>query len=156
MKRKGTGYEINPILSKLFNDLVRLGIPELHVVPHFQYSVLFTEKETSDHYGGKTKRVEGSIRYKTGIDFMILINKPNYVGATIEEKARIALHELYHIDEENGKPRIRRHYDDFCELPNHDKFSRDLYERVKDRIKVPTSFGEYGGYELKDGVRVYS
>lgn len=135
-------YAESKELLKLFRDVLKHSGDSLAQARGIKYLVVLTDQET-DHWAGKTSVVEGAIRFKTGFQFTIKIVADEFQSSNDPQKVKIVIHELNHIDfNEKGSPKIRRHEGDFCEIPEHDKFSETIYQEIKDQIHVPTFFFE--------------
>lgn len=64
-------------------------------------------------------------------DFFLIFWTNPWNAATIEHKWEMVMHECHHMTEnKEGQPKIRQHGGDFCELPEHDVYSRAAAKRV--------------------------
>ena len=131
-------YEESAELRGLANEI-------LQACPTFparrtKFAIIYSNAELS-HIAGMCSKVPGAISFKTGLQFIISIHKANFEKVKPALKAQIVIHELWHIQEgekEDSQFRVRHHKGDYCEIPDHDKFSRDTFERIKDRLPTLT------------------
>ena len=127
-------YRVSPELNERTLRILKARLPALEEALNSHFKVFFSTAK-QDHWGGKTHIVEPSMRFDTGVEFVILIDEAEY--STLDDIGKDALlcHELYHIMRSpNGAPKLRRHAYlggiDFCELPQHDAFSQLLARSV--------------------------
>ncbi|MDG6934354.1 MAG: hypothetical protein JRN68_06615 [Nitrososphaerota archaeon] len=131
-------YQGSEELTRLADEILEAAPEWLYDAREFDFDILFSNVD-SEHYGGKCKKNDDLTRFKTHKDFEIIIYKPNFDRVKPDEKARIVIHELRHImKDDKGRPAVRRHEGDFCEIPSHDMFSKNVYSRIKDRIPTLT------------------
>jgi hypothetical protein len=122
-------YEEDPELGKAVQFILGNLPDKFPDVFNVKYAVFFTKHESPVHFAGMCRKLSDAVRFKTGLDFIILIYKDNFLDSSKDEQLKILIHELHHIMvDEKGRPRIRRHNEkeDFCELPSHDKFSEQI------------------------------
>ena len=91
-----------------------------------------------DHIAGKCRKLDGAIKFQTGLDFLILIHKPPFTTSNTLDKFRVVCHELYHIQWEKKHFKVRHHDGDFCEIAAHDKFSYALAAKALSILESPT------------------
>lgn len=154
-------YEESTDLVRLVKSILDCSVPELHDAKRAKFDIVFSRKADREgsgtHKGGVCKRVEGSVRYKTKLDFMITIFANQFLPLSQRDKVKLVVHELHHIHfNYKGKPSIRAHSEEYCEILSHDKLSDGITERIWNMIQVP-QFPNGGGknYEERDGVRIY-
>lgn len=127
-------YESVDNLKQLTQLMVN-AVPELKDCVGARWDVLYSLNEL-DHIGGKCKRVTGTERYHTKLDYNILVHKEPFIGSGNLDRLRILAHELYHIEREKKYFVIRHHEGDFCEIQAHDKFSYMLARKAADALGI--------------------
>ena len=130
-------FENSKALEELMTQMIEM-IPELQDCKNFNIGIMYTTKKLS-HNGrpvaARCSKVSGSLRFKTTVDFVIVVNQNGFFASTREEQGATMIHELFHVKvSDKGKrgetlPAIRAHDGDFCELPEHDRYPRDLWEK---------------------------
>jgi hypothetical protein len=139
-ERAKTFEESIPLVN-LAKQIIDLNLPQLVDARGAKYHILFTNQESTEHYGGKCKKVEGATSYHTKLDFIIVVYKSAFMNGDLLEKIRILVHELYHIGRDaSGKFKLRKHEGDFCELEPHDKFSFLIASDIIPRLVIPEEF----------------
>lgn len=124
-------------------DLRELAAQILAACPHFpandvHFAIIYTNAKLT-HLAGLCSKVSSAVSFKTGLQFLIVIQKQHFEKVKPEMKAEIVIHELWHIQEgekETDAYRVRQHEGDFCEIPDHDKFSRDTFEKIRDSLPM--------------------
>lgn len=142
-------YENSKALEELMTQMIET-IPELEDCEHFKIGLMYTNKSLS-HGGRKVaarcSKVTAPVRFKTNLDYTIVVNSKSFFASTRDEQGATMIHELSHIKiSEKSKnreilPALRPHEGDFCELPDHDRYSKGLYEKYANELtalkKVP-------------------
>lgn len=122
-------FEEDPELQKAIDFILQAVPDKFEEVKQVKYAVFFSKKESPVHFAGMCRKLSDVVRYKTGLDFIIIIYKDNFLRSTKNDQLKILIHELHHITlDKKGKPKTRRHneLEDFCELPSHDKYSDSI------------------------------
>jgi hypothetical protein len=109
-----------------------------------KFKIFFTDKDTSQrHFAGLCRKLDAPVKFRTGFDYFILIYKPSFEEYSIVQKFLVLIHELHHIlleETEDGKIiyKLRKHNEeeDFCELPSHDQYSKDVFGMLKTKIQL--------------------
>jgi len=127
-------YEDAANLQALTLLMVRT-LPQLKDAESAKWKVMYSLNEL-DHIGGKCKRVTGTEKFHTGLDFDILIHKPPFIASGALERLRILAHELYHIEKSKAYFKVRIHEGDFCEIADHDKFSYTMAEQAAIQLGI--------------------
>jgi predicted metallopeptidase len=131
-------YEDSEDLRQLANEI-------LGAVPYFpandvRFAIIYTNAKMH-HIAGMCSKVAGPVSFKTRLQFVIVINKPGFEKMRPEMKAQVVIHELWHIqpgEKDDDAYRVRQHGGDYCEIPEHDKFSRSVYEEIKAKLPMLT------------------
>ena len=131
--RKGE-YESTAKLKELTDMMVK-AVPEFHDAVGAKWDVLYSINEL-DHIGGKCKKVTGTEKFHTGLDYNLLIHKGPFMESGKLDRLRMLAHELYHIERVKKYFRVRYHADDFCEIAAHDKFSYTLAEKAAKELGI--------------------
>lgn len=100
----------------------------------FKIRVLYVNGKPPEEgdVAAKCIKVADHLRVISHVDFVLLFWKSAWDLMVPETRFTTICHELHHIDQtENGKPKIRRHGGDFCEIPEHDKESRQLAKMIE-------------------------
>ena len=137
-------YEDSEELSSLAKTILSAHDEDLKDAELFSFRIIFTKRHFK-HYAGVVKRLGDAFRYLFNTDYIILVNEEEYNDAAFEKKAFIVIHELHHIMDGRKAaqimakvapyPKLRRHQGNYCELPEHDTFSKDIYERIKAKLE---------------------
>lgn len=117
-------YEESKPLQMLAQKIAQT-LPALEAAESSRFLCLYSLTEL-DHIGGKCRKLDGAIKKVTGLDFLILVHKTPFVDSDELHKFRLLVHELYHIERHKDSFRVRHHENDFCEIPEHDRFSYRL------------------------------
>ena len=132
MKFAKREYEDNSSLDVLAHKIAD-SVPELSEAAASKFKAFYSTIE-SEHIGGKARRLDGAVKFQTGLDFFILIHKQPFMESDELHKIRILCHELYHIERERTYYVIRHHAGDFCEISEHDVFSYRLALKAMERL----------------------
>ncbi|MGH2638845.1 MAG: putative metallopeptidase [Rhabdochlamydiaceae bacterium] len=141
-------FEENAELDKAVQFILETLPEKFSEAAKVRFAAFFTKRESPVHFAGQCRKLSDAVRFKTGLDFILLIYKDNFLKAAKDEQLKILIHELHHIRvDDKGKPKIRRHNEkeDFCELPSHDKYSEQVLAQlvqeyiVKQKKKAPAS-----------------
>ncbi len=104
---------------------IQSSLPELIEATESRFRAFYSSVEP-DHIGGKCRKLDGAVRHRTGDDYWLLIHQDPFLRADDLHKFRILVHEIHHIAKEGNSWVIRRHSGDFCEIPEHDRYSYRL------------------------------
>lgn len=131
-------YQTSKGLEELAAQILAANQTELRDATLFKVGYIYTRKKIH-HIAGFCMKVSEAVRFKTGLDFLIVIAFEHFQKVPPEIKAQVMIHELYHIKDVGGKeprPGIRNHGGDYCEIPEHDKFSVGVYEKIRDQLPI--------------------
>jgi hypothetical protein len=121
-------YEDNDALDKLAHR-VAAAVPELQEATEARFKAFYSSAEP-EHIGGKCRRLDGAVRSQTHLDYFVLVHKDPFILSDNLHRIRMLAHELYHMAREKNTFAVRRHGGDFCEIPQHDKYSYRLALRA--------------------------
>lgn len=124
MKFEKRDYSDSEDLQALAEKIAEV-VPELAYARQAKYKVFYSSSEP-EHIGGKCRRLDGAVRFQTGMDYFILIHRAPFVASNIFQKVRMLVHEEYHIFKDRNTWLVRRHAGDFCEIAEHDALSYRL------------------------------
>lgn len=128
-------YESVDKLKKLTLMMVQV-LPDLNDAKSAKWDVLYSLNEL-DHVGGKCKRVTGTEKFHTHLDYNLIIHKPPFMDSGPLDRLRMLAHELYHIEKKSKSFLIRIHDGDFCEIAKHDSFSYSLAHQAAKELSIP-------------------
>ncbi len=140
-------YSENPDLNEMASRLLATHHPAIQDATQFKTIPLLTKTKSRD-YAGRCVRVPDLYRFKFGVDFFVLINQDSWINAEAKYQWQLLIHEYHHILN-SAKPSIDltkpnppraallKHNGDFCEIPEHDIFSRDVYQDLKLKLRIP-------------------
>jgi len=141
MSRLSEKFEESKVLEEFAEEILS-EVKELEDATFFKWKIMFAKRKFAMHFGGVCRRLGDPIRFKTGLDYLILISKDEFELISPDQKVALVIHELNHI-ETKGKdrfgewrPTIRRHHGNYCEIPQHDSFSRGLAEPIVKKLKT--------------------
>ena len=121
MRFEKRDYQDNVALDSLAHK-VAAAVPELFMATEARFKTFYSSAEP-EHIGGKARRLDGAVRFQTGLDYFILIHKEPFIESDNLHRLRLLAHELYHIAKDRNSFVIRHHAHDFCEIAEHDRFS---------------------------------
>lgn len=123
-------YTRNPRLQKAVDDVLSNGA--FREVAEFKVVALFAKgKAPADREAASCRRIPNAIRTVSGIDFLLVFWTAEWDAMATKEHHRTIVHECMHVgSNDNCDPKIRRHGGDFCEIPEHDKESAELAEKI--------------------------
>ena len=130
-------------LKALTKEILAAKTPELQDARKWKYSIIFTTKKLTRHRAAYCRKMDGPVGFKTKLDFIIVIEYESFMKVKPMDKVQRIIHELHHIETgpKNGEPKLREHDEDFCEIHSHDKFSREIAQRIVDNLptlsKIP-------------------
>ena len=124
MRKEKRGFKDSDALQNLALKIA-FALPELSEAQAASFKVFYTNAEM-EHIGGKCRKLDGAVRYQTKEDYFILIHRKPFAESDDFHKVRMLVHELFHIEKDEGAFKIRKHRGDFCEIAEHDKFSYQL------------------------------
>ena len=130
-------YEESSELTSLAHEIAAAS-KHLSESSTFNWGLVFTSIE-QEHYGGKCRRLDEAMRFKTELDYLIVIYKEHFEKMKPDEKVALIVHELHHIvSSSRGNPQLRKHGGDYCEIPSHDKFSQDIAASIIGKLPTIT------------------
>lgn len=127
-------YEDNEALQQLMVAVVK-ALPELQEAQSASIKAFYSAVEP-EHIGGKCRKLDGAVKFQTGNDFFILIHKAPFVASDALDKVRLICHELHHIALRKETFYVRHHEGDFCEIPEHDRFSYRLAVKAMSALSI--------------------
>ena len=152
MKFERRDYQDNESLDTLAHKIASV-VPELEAAREASFKAFYSTAEP-EHIGGKCRRLDGAVRYQTGRDFFVLVHKDPFIQGDTLQRFRLLTHELYHIAREKTYFVSRHHAADFCEIPDHDKWSYRLAIEALRLLHVQydneASIRHYAGVDLKN------
>jgi hypothetical protein len=128
-------YENTAKLKELTEMMVKV-LPELKDCVGARWDVLYSINEL-DHIGGKCKRVTGTEKFHTKLDYDLLIHKGPFLASSDRDRLRLLAHELFHMERQKKYYAVRYHGGDFCEIAAHDKFSYALADKAAAALGIP-------------------
>lgn len=119
-------YQTDPILQQIIDEYVPSGaFPEAEgrvIVALFAKGKPPTRAEAASCH-----KVPETMKVISGVDYYLTFWSSVWMKMAEDERHVTVCHELHHIaTDDNGKPSIRRHEGDFCEIPEHDKESQRI------------------------------
>lgn len=138
-------YEMSPVLTQ-FAFQVQNIVPELSDARSAVWEIFYVDTLGSDDedVAGRCKKLDPAVRFRTKVDYYILVVKEKFVKMTVKEKLRLISHELFHIERSEGKKsktiqwKVRHHKGDFCSIQEHDRYSFMLAEKAM-KVMYPES-----------------
>lgn len=122
-------YAADDTLTDIVQQILRSG--------HFSEAMNFTIKALyargsppGYREAASCHKMSEAVRAVSGVDFILIFWTTPWNAATVEERQVLLVHELHHIAVKDGKPALRRHAGDFCEIPKHDRFCVELAKKI--------------------------
>ena len=124
-------YTRDPRIQRIVDD-VRESTEFDDCVRDFKIIAVFAKGERkSSQEAGRCRKVSAAVRLVTGLDFILIFWTIPWDEMTNDQRHQLVIHEIYHIDaNDDGEPRLRLHGGDFCEIPEHDKVSMELAQKI--------------------------
>jgi predicted metallopeptidase len=134
-------YVHNPHLQKAVDDV--LESHAFQATRDFKIVAVFAKgKAPADREAASCRKMSNAIRKATGLDFLLVFWTAEWDLSTKAQRHRLIVHELMHIGvNDEGNPKIIRHHDNFCEIPEHDRASGELAEK----IPISPALDKFGG-----------
>jgi hypothetical protein len=151
-------YKDDDALDSLTHRIQAI-LPELIEASDARFRVFYSTVEP-DHIGGKTRKLDGAVRHRTGDDFWILVHQEPFLQSDDFHKIALLIHEVHHIAREGASWVIRHHEENYCEIRSHDKYSYKLALKAMGLLGLKYSneaeVREYAGLTLKQNTSTES
>jgi predicted metallopeptidase len=134
-------YVHNLHLQKAVEDVI--DSPPFQTIRDFKIVSVFARGHApADREAASCRRIPNAIRKVAGLDFLLVFWTAEWDLMTAPERHRMIVHELMHVGiNDKGEPKIRRRSGDFCEIPQHDRESAELAQK----IPISHSLQRFGG-----------
>lgn len=150
MKLEKREYEDSGDLQALAERVLSVLPDDLEDAALAHWRIFYSSVEP-EHIGGKTRRLDGAVRFRTGDDFWILVHRAPFLESDDFEKISLIIHELHHIQREGKGWAVRHHAGDYCEIPEHDVFSHRL--ALKAMVALGLKYGNDEKVKRLTGLR---
>lgn len=123
-------YKVDDLLNDVLKEYVRVGFPEAQ---GFKIKGIFVSGNAPEgrREAAHCRKIPEDIRAVTGLDFLLVFWANPWSAMTAEERHILICHELHHIMDDDGKPALRSHGGDYCEISEHDKVSKNIANGIK-------------------------